>query len=63
MRWTCVVMLSAGLAFQFVPDAIAQGKKAKKSAQPACLNALVCGPQPVPKMRKPKAQKFMKSAS
>ena len=63
MRWTCVVILSAGLAFLLAPDAVAQGKKAKKSAQPACLNALACGPQPVPKMRKPKSEKFMKSAS
>jgi hypothetical protein len=44
--------------------AMAQGKKAaQKAAQPACLNALACGPQPVPKMRKPKSEKFMKSAS
>jgi hypothetical protein len=42
---------------------MAQGKKAKKSAQPACLNALACGPQPVPKIRKPKTERFMKSAS
>jgi hypothetical protein len=63
MRWTFVAIISAGLAFQFAPDAIAQGKKAKKSAQPACLNALACGPQPVPQMRRPKSQKFMKSAS
>ena len=63
MRWTYVVILSAGLALLLAPDAIAQGKKAKKSAQPACLNALACGPQPVKKMRKPKSQKFMKSAS
>jgi hypothetical protein len=43
---------------------MAQGKKvAKKSAQPVCLNALACGPQPVPKIRKPKTERFMKSAS
>jgi hypothetical protein len=43
---------------------MAQGKKAAKtSAQPACLSALACGPQPVPTMRKPKSEKFMKSAS
>ena len=43
---------------------MAQGMKAaKKAAQPACLNALACGPQPMPKMRKPKSEKFMKSAS
>jgi hypothetical protein len=63
MRWTFVVVISAGFAFLLAPDAIAQGKKAKKSAQPACLNALACGPQPVPKMRKPKSERFMKSAS
>ena len=44
------------------PDAMAQ-KASKKSAQPQCLNALACGPQPVPKVRKPKNEKFMKSAS
>lgn len=63
MRWTFVVVIAAGLAFLLAPDAMAQGKKAKKSAQPACLNALACGPQPVPKMRRPKSEKFMKSAS
>jgi hypothetical protein len=57
------VVMMAGLAFALAPDAMAQGKKAKKSAQPACLNALACGPQPVPKVRKPKSEKFMKSAS
>jgi hypothetical protein len=63
MRWTFVVVIAAGLAVLLAPDAMAQGKKAKKSAQPACLNALACGPQPVPKMRRPKLEKFMKSAS
>lgn len=63
MRWTFVVVIAAGLAFLLAPDATAQGKKAKNSAQPACLNVLACGPQPVPKMRKPKTERFMKSAS
>jgi hypothetical protein len=63
MRGTFAVIIAAGLAFAFAPDAMAQGKKANKSAQPVCLNALACGPQPVPKMRKPKSEKFMKSAS
>lgn len=63
MRSMFAVLIAAGLAFLLVPDAMAQGKKAKKSAQPACLNALACGPQPVPKIRKPKNEKFMKSAS
>jgi hypothetical protein len=63
MRWTFVVVIAAGLAFLLAPDAIAQGKKQKKSAQPACLNALACGPQPVQKIRKPKTERFMKSAS
>ncbi len=64
MRWAYVVVIAAGLAFLLAPDANAQAKKAaKRSAQPACLNALACGPQPVPKMRKPKSEKFMKSAS
>ncbi len=62
MRRTFVVVVAAGLVFLLAPDAMAQGK-AKKSARPACLNALACGPQPVPKIRKPKSEKFMKSAS
>jgi hypothetical protein len=58
------LMIAAGLVLvSLAPDAMAQGKKAKKSAQPACLNALACGPQPVPQIRKPKSEKFMKSAS
>jgi hypothetical protein len=63
MRVMVAMLIAAGLAFSFASDAVAQGKKAKKSAQPACLNALACGPQPVPKIRKPKSEKFMKSAS
>lgn len=63
MRAVFAVLIAAGLAFALAPDAMAKGKKAKKSAQPACLNALACGPQPVPKIRKPKSEKFMKSAS
>lgn len=63
MRRMIAVFIAAGLAFSFAPDAMAQGKTAKKSVQPACLNALACGPQPVPKIRKPKSEKFMKSAS
>ncbi len=63
MRWMFALFIAAGLAFLLAPDANAQGKKTKKSAQPACLNALACGPQPVPTMRKPKTEKFMKSAS
>jgi hypothetical protein len=63
MRWMFALFIAAGLALWLAPDAMAQGKKAKQSAQPACLNALACGPQPVPKIRKPKTEKFMKSAS
>jgi hypothetical protein len=63
MRGLVIVLAAVGAAAFLVPDAMAQGKKAKTSAQPACLNALACGPQPVPKMRKPKSEKFMKSAS
>ncbi|MGD9923273.1 MAG: hypothetical protein AB7V13_17790 [Pseudorhodoplanes sp.] len=62
MRWTYMVVIAAGLAF-LASDANAQSKKTKRPAQPACLNALACGPQPVPKMRKPKSERFMKSAS
>jgi hypothetical protein len=61
-RILAVFIVMPGFVFWLAPDAMAQGK-AKKSAQPACLNALACGPQPVPKMRKPKSEKFMKSAS
>lgn len=63
MRRFLVVLAAAAVAGLFVPDAMAQGKKGKKSVQPACLNALACGPQPVPQIRKPKNEKFMKSAS
>jgi hypothetical protein len=62
MRYVLVGMFALGLAVVLSSGAIAKGKKAK-SAQPACLNALACGPQPVPKIRKPKSEKFMKSAS
>ena len=60
MRSFLAVVAAVGVAILLAPDAKAQGKKA---AQPACLNALACGPQPVPKIRKPKNEKFMKSAS
>lgn len=63
MRRLIVAFAAVGVAVLFVSDAFAQGKTAKKSAQPACLNALACGPQPAPKIRKPKSEKFMKSAS
>ncbi|MFZ5689896.1 MAG: hypothetical protein ACOY5F_01440 [Pseudomonadota bacterium] len=63
MRRLLVALAAAGVAALFVTDAMAQGKKTKKPAQPACLNAHFCGPQPVPKIRKPKSEKFMKSAS
>jgi hypothetical protein len=60
-----IIAITAAAVLALTSQAVmAQGKKAaKKSAQPACLNALACGPQPVPQMRKPKSQKFMKSAS
>jgi hypothetical protein len=60
MRSFLAVVAAVAFAILLAPDAKAQ---AKKSAQPACLNALACGPQPVPKIRKPKNEKFMKSAS
>jgi hypothetical protein len=64
MRRIGAATIAAGLfTVLLAPDAMAAAKKAKKSAQPACLNALACGPQPVPKLRKPKNEKFMKSAS
>ena len=63
MRWMLAMCVAVGLAFAFGSGAMAKGKKAKTSAQPACLNALACGPQPVPKIRKPKNERFMKSAS
>lgn len=64
VRRMVAVGVAAALVFLFAEDVMAQGKKAaKKSGQPACLNALACGPQPVPQMRKPKSEKFMKSAS
>lgn len=59
------VAIAAAAIFALTSQAVmAQGMKAaKKAAKPACLNALACGPQPMPKMRKPKSEKFMKSAS
>jgi hypothetical protein len=63
MRRIVIATIALGLAtVLFAPETSAAAKKAK-SAQPACLNALACGPQPVPKMRKPKNEKFMRSAS
>lgn len=61
MRYVLAVILAMGLALPLSPGAMAKGKK--KSAQPACLNALACGPQPVQQIRKPKNEKFMRSAS
>lgn len=64
MRRFVAATIAAGLVtVLFAPDSMAAAKKARKAAQPACLNALACGPQPVPKIRKPKSEKFMKSAS
>ncbi len=63
MHRLLLIVAVAGSAAMMITDAPAQAKKAKTSAQPACLNALACGPQPVPKIRKPKSEKFMKSAS
>lgn len=64
MRRIVIATIAAGFAIAlFAPETMAAAKKAKKSAEPACLNALACGPQPVPKIRKPKNEKFMKSAS
>jgi hypothetical protein len=62
IRAVLAVAVAAGLTLLLVPDAMAKGK-AKRSAQPACLNALACGPQPVQQIRKPKNEKFMRSAS
>lgn len=63
MKVVVTVMATAAIALA-ASSAMAQGKKpAKTSAQPACLNALACGPQPVQQIRKPKGEKFMKSAS
>jgi hypothetical protein len=50
------------LSFAFATDATAQAKK-KGVAKSECLNPLVCGPQPVKQIRKPKNEKFMRSAS
>jgi hypothetical protein len=63
MQRLLLIVAVAGSAAMMITDAPAQAKKAKTSAKPACLNALACGPQPVPKIRKPKSEKFMKSAS
>jgi hypothetical protein len=59
MRYFLAVTLALGLALSLSPSAMAKGKK---NSQPACLNALACGPQPVQQIRKPKNEKFMRSA-
>jgi hypothetical protein len=61
MRLCLALIVAAGLSLAFAPDAMAQGKK--KGARVECLNALACGPQPVKQIRKPKNEKFMRSAS
>ena len=61
MRLCLALIVAAGLSLAFAPDAMAQGKK--KGAKAECLNALACGPQPVKQIRKPKNEKFMRSAS
>ena len=61
MRYCLAVTLAFGLALASVDNASAQGKK--KGAKAECLNALACGPQPVKQIRKPKNEKFMRSAS
>jgi hypothetical protein len=63
MRLVISVTVTFGLAVLLAPATMAAAKKAKSSAQPACLNALACGPQPVPKIRKPRSEKFLKAAS
>jgi hypothetical protein len=61
---TFVVALTLSLAVAAPASAQGMGKKAvKKSAEPQCLNVLACGPRPVPKMRKPAKEQFMRSAS
>ena len=62
MRLCLTLIVATGLSFAFASDASAQGKK-KGAAKPACLNPIVCGPQPVKQIRKPKNEKFMRSAS
>jgi mannose/fructose-specific phosphotransferase system component IIA len=62
IRAVLAAAIAAGLALPMASDAMAKGR-AKKSAQPACLNALACGPQPVKQIRKPKNEKFLRSAS
>ena len=61
MRYCLAVTLAFGLALVLADSASAQGRK--KGAKAECLNALACGPQPVKQIRKPKNEKFMRSAS
>lgn len=65
MKLWMMAAVILGLVFAMsAGDATQAAKKApKKSSEPACLNALACGPQPVPKMRKPAKEQFMRSAS
>ncbi len=62
MRLSLTLIVAAGLSFAFASDASAQAKK-KGAAKAECLNPLACGPQPVKQIRKPKNEKFMRSAS
>ncbi len=61
MRLCLALIVAAAVTSGFAPDASAQGKK--KGAKAECLNALACGPQPVKQIRKPKNERFMRSAS
>lgn len=62
MRIAIAALVAAALFAWASPDAMAQGKK-KGAAKAECLNPIVCGPQPVKQIRKPKNEKFMRSAS
>lgn len=62
MKVAIAAAVAAALFVGATPDAMAQGKK-RGAAKAACLNPIVCGPQPVKQIRKPKNEKFMRSAS
>ncbi|MET0868645.1 MAG: hypothetical protein ABWY35_11115 [Pseudorhodoplanes sp.] len=61
MKIAIAAVAAAALLAGAAPDAVAQGKQG--AGKPVCLNALVCGPQPVKQIRKPKNEKFMRSAN
>jgi hypothetical protein len=62
MKVAIAAAVAVALFVWAAPDTMAQGKKTG-AAKTECLNPIVCGPQPVKQIRKPKNERFMRSAS